>query len=178
VGRFLILAGILADGDSHDLTTYAIVGGVSILAGYCRLSFCLAVLLMETAQDVNLFIPMLLGTIFSKGIGDLLDKSLYKQAVALKGIPMITSKLSKRALDYQCGELMIEDVVSFNHTEQVKDVFEKLANNKHNGFPILDEQKHVIGLISRNHLIAIIQNEYFQPGPAASAFGINEGSIA
>lgn len=91
------MIGVLGDGDKHDLTTYAVVGGVAILAGYCRLSFCLAVLLMETAQDVNLFIPMLLGTIFAKGIGDLLDKSLYKQAIALKGIPMITSKLSRRA---------------------------------------------------------------------------------
>ena len=78
VGRFLIAVGLLTKSDGSDLTTYAVVGGVAILAGYCRLSFCLAVLLMETAQDVNLFIPMLLGTIFAKGIGDLLDKSLYK----------------------------------------------------------------------------------------------------
>jgi hypothetical protein len=40
---------------------------------------------------------MLLGTIFAKGIGDLLDKSLYKQAIALKGIPMISTKMSRRA---------------------------------------------------------------------------------
>jgi len=40
---------------------------------------------------------MLLGTIFAKGIGDLIDKSLYKQAIALKGIPMISTKMSKRA---------------------------------------------------------------------------------
>lgn len=96
VGRALISLELLAS-DSNDLTTYAIVGGVAILSGYCRLSFCLAVLLMETTQDVNLFIPMLIGTIFAKGIGDLLDKSLYKQAIAMKGIPMITGKLSRRA---------------------------------------------------------------------------------
>jgi len=48
VGRFLLLAGLLQESDMHDLTTYAIVGGVAILAGYCRLSFCLSVLMMET----------------------------------------------------------------------------------------------------------------------------------
>ena len=74
---------------------------------------------METTQDVNLFIPMLLGTIFAKGIGDLLDKSLYKQAIAAKGIPMVTGKLSKRALDYACHEVMVPEVVFFNHSETV-----------------------------------------------------------
>jgi chloride channel 7 len=132
---------------------------------------------METAQDVNLFIPMLLGTIFAKGIGDLLDKSLYKQAIALKGIPMITGKLSKRAQDYHCGELMITDVISFQHTEQVKTVYEKLRNCKHNGFPVLDENRNVIGLISRNNLIAIIKNKFFRAGAALSAAGssLNNG---
>lgn len=56
---------------------------------------------------------------------------------------------------------MISEVVYFEHTEQVKNIFEKLGSNKHNGFPVVDEQKHVIGLISRNHLISILEHEYF-----------------
>lgn len=73
---------------------------------------------------------------------------------------------------------MIEDVVYFNHTEQVKSVYEKLSKCKHNGFPVVDEQKHVIGLISRNHLIAIMRNKYFKANAAPSAHAINTGSVA
>ena len=105
---------------------------------------------------------MLLGVIFAKGVGDLIDKSLYKQAIKLKGIPMITGKLSKRAQDYSCKELMIEEVVSFNHTETVATIYDKLANCSHNGFPVTDVNNYVIGLISRNTLIAILQNKYFK----------------
>lgn len=76
VGRVLVAVSWLAPTDK-SITVYSVVGGVAILAGYCRLSFCLAVLLMETTQDVNLFIPMLLAVICSKGVGDMLDKSLY-----------------------------------------------------------------------------------------------------
>jgi len=47
VGRIMVAFDLLAQ-DSKEITVYSVVGGVAILAGYCRLSFCLAVLLMET----------------------------------------------------------------------------------------------------------------------------------
>jgi len=40
---------------------------------------------------------MLLGVIFAKGIGDLLNEGLYKRSIELKGIPILNAKLSKRA---------------------------------------------------------------------------------
>jgi predicted transcriptional regulator len=69
---------------------------------------------------------------------------------------------------------MISDVVSLNHTEKVKDVYEKLISCKHNGFPIIDEERQVIGLISRNYLFEIIRNNYTQSTEASSANTINE----
>lgn len=47
VGRLLALLNWI-DATDKEITVYCVVGGVAILAGYCRLSFCLAVLLMET----------------------------------------------------------------------------------------------------------------------------------
>jgi len=107
VGRAMVAINWL-DPTDKEITVYALVGGVAVLTGYCRLSFCLAVLLMETTQDVNLFIPMLIGVIFSKGVGDFFNKSLYQQAIKLKGIPMLPNKISKRAQDYTCKEVMVE----------------------------------------------------------------------
>lgn len=51
---------------------------------------------------------------------------------------------------------MIYPVVYMNHSESVKSVYEKLTNCKHNGFPVVNENKKVIGLITRNHLVTII----------------------
>jgi len=47
VGRILVAFELL-NKDSPEITTYSVVGGAAVLAGYCRLSFCLAVLMMET----------------------------------------------------------------------------------------------------------------------------------
>lgn len=100
---------------------------------------------------------MLLGVIFAKGVGDMLDGSLYKQAIAFKGIPMIPNKISRRAMDYTCKEVMVTDVVSINHSEKVEAIYNKLVNCKHNGFPVINERRKVIGLISRNHLVTILE---------------------
>lgn len=74
---------------------------------------------------------------------------------------MVPNKISKRAIDYTCKEVMVNDVVSINHSEKVKDIYEKLSNCSHNGFPVINEKRKVIGLISRNHLVAILKNKFF-----------------
>jgi len=125
------------------------------------MSFSLAVIFMETSQDVNLFIPMLVVVIFAKGVGEFINKSLYVQTLTFKEMPLVSNKISKRALDYTCSEVMVTDVVSVNHSEKVKDLYEKLVNCTHNGFPVINEKRRVIGMISRNHLITIIKNEFF-----------------
>ena len=43
--------------DIHP-STYAIIGAASVLAGYSRLSFSLAVIMLETTENVNLFLPI------------------------------------------------------------------------------------------------------------------------
>ena len=45
--------------DSTHAPTYAIIGAVAILAGYARHTFSLAVILMESTENINLFIPMM-----------------------------------------------------------------------------------------------------------------------
>jgi len=87
-------------------------------------------------------------------------------------MPLVSNKISKRALDYTCSEVMVTDVVSVKHSEKVKDLYEKLVNCTHNGFPVINEKKRVIGMISRNHLITIIKNEFFQFEMALSALAL------
>jgi CBS domain-containing protein len=171
VGRVLMAVDWIPLTDS-SITIYSVVGGVAIIAGYCRLSFSLAVIFMETTQDVNLFIPMLLAVICSKGIGEMLNGSLYVQAIAFKEMPLISNRISKRALDYTCKEVMVTEVVSVNHSEKVRDLFEKLKSCSHNGFPVINENRKVIGMISRNHLVTILKHKMFQEEKAPSAMAL------
>ena len=59
------------------MATYATIGAASVLAGYSRLSFSLAVIMMETTENVNLFLPVVFSLFISFAVGRLFNRSLY-----------------------------------------------------------------------------------------------------
>jgi len=69
--------------DIHP-STYAIIGAASVLAGYSRLSFSLAVIMLETTENVNLFLPIVFSLFVSFAIGGIFNKSMYISAVRYK----------------------------------------------------------------------------------------------
>ena len=71
------------------LATYAVIGAASVLAGYSRLSLSLAVMMLETTANVNLFLPIV-GVLFvSNYTGGLFNKSLYQRAIKGKNFPFL-----------------------------------------------------------------------------------------
>lgn len=73
-------------------STYAIIGAAAILAGYTRLSFSLAVIMLETTTNVNLFLPIIFALFTSFGVGRIFNRSLYIGSVRFKNIPFLSEK--------------------------------------------------------------------------------------
>jgi chloride channel 7 len=74
-------------------STYAIIGSASILAGYTRLSFSLAVIMLETTENVGLFLPIIISLFVSFGIGRIFNRSLYVGSVRFKNIPFLIEEV-------------------------------------------------------------------------------------
>ena len=61
-----------------------------MLASYCGMTYSLAVIMLETTQSINLFIPMICTIIVSRGVASFFwDKSLYDVAIDFKNIPVL-----------------------------------------------------------------------------------------
>ena len=76
---------------SHGVqpATYAIIGAASVLAGYSRLSFSLAVIMLETTENVNLFLPIIFTLFISFAVGRLFNRSMYSTALVKKSVPFL-----------------------------------------------------------------------------------------
>jgi chloride channel 7 len=85
--------------DIHP-STYAIIGAASVLAGYSRLSFSLAIIMLETTENVNLFLPVISALFVSFGIGGLFNQSMYVNAVSAKKFPFLNEDVP------MCNELI------------------------------------------------------------------------
>jgi H+/Cl- antiporter ClcA len=62
-----------------------------MLSGYCRLTYSLTVIMLETTQAVNLFIPMMLTMLSSYFTAIYFNQSLYIRALRDKQCPFLTT---------------------------------------------------------------------------------------
>jgi hypothetical protein len=76
------------------------------------LCFSAAVLFTETTQDVNLFLPLFITTIFSKSVGDWIIPALYIKSLQLKDVPLIPESISRKSKSFQAIEVMQFPIVS------------------------------------------------------------------
>jgi len=87
-------------------STYAIIGSAAILAGYTRLSFSLAVIMLETTENVGLFLPIIFALFVSFGIGRIFNRSLYVGSVRFKNIPFLIEDVPECNVNITAEKLM------------------------------------------------------------------------
>lgn len=69
--------------------TYGTIGAAAVLAGYTRLSFSLAVIMLETTENVNMFLPIIFTLFISFAVGRLFSKSMYALSIDSKSVPFL-----------------------------------------------------------------------------------------
>ena len=52
-----------------------------MLAGYTRMTYSLAVIVMETSQAINIFVPVIVSIGVANFVGDRFTRGLYDRAV-------------------------------------------------------------------------------------------------
>lgn len=86
-------------------STYAIIGSAAVLSGYSRLTFSLAVIMLETTENVNLFLPVIFALFVSFGVGRIFNRSIYVGAIRFKNLPFLLEDVPK------CNKSIIANTV-------------------------------------------------------------------
>jgi len=68
---------------------YIILGMGAMLAGYTRMTYSLAVIVMETSQAINIFIPICLTIAIANAVGACFTRGLYDRACRAKQQPIL-----------------------------------------------------------------------------------------
>ena len=73
-----------------DLTkNFIVLGCAGVMGGYTRMTYSLAVILMETSNTLNLFVPIIFTCIISNKVGYLFTRGLYERACRGKQMPIL-----------------------------------------------------------------------------------------
>ena len=84
----------------------------AMLSSYCRMTYSLVVVMLETTSAVNIFVPMILCVMVSRAVANLFTPSLYARAIQIKGVPMLPAKAPLNLRNLEIQEFMNNDVIS------------------------------------------------------------------
>ena len=61
-----------------------VIGTGAFMAGYTRMTYALGVILMETSEDLSIFVPLIFTIVISNQTGYKFTRSLYERATRTK----------------------------------------------------------------------------------------------
>jgi hypothetical protein len=140
--------------------TVAILGAAAVFSGATRMTYCLAVIMLETTGNTDFFLPVIFTLLISYGVASLLNsRSIYKGALRSKNIPIINKGIPKNNRSIKASQIMNASPASLQFVTTVAQVWHYIKNSTHNGFPVLNSAGIPIGIIERDALVAMIENK-------------------
>lgn len=86
--------------------SYIIIGATAMLASYCRLTYSLAVIMLETTQSINNFLPTVLTIAVSLGVAKSINRSMYDYAIRAKQMPLLRNHLPAENCDLRIKQIL------------------------------------------------------------------------
>jgi chloride channel 3/4/5 len=142
--------------DDNEIMQNTVLGAASMLCGYCRLTYSLAVLMLETTQSVNLFIPMFITIMFSYLTGLLFNQSLYFRSLRAKQVPYLRHSVPAVNKNLRAKMLMKPFPVTLECVAKVSDI-ERALEFGYTYFPVINLSGQVVGSICADFLIVLIE---------------------
>ena len=99
--------------------SYIIIGATAMLASYCRLTYSLAVIMLETTQSINNFLPTVLTIAISLGVAKSINRSLYDYAIRMKQMPLLRNHMPEANCTIRVKELLDKEPQQIEVVESV-----------------------------------------------------------
>mmetsp|Transcript_5754 Transcript_5754/g.9154 ORF Transcript_5754/g.9154 Transcript_5754/m.9154 type:complete len:130 (+) Transcript_5754:1675-2064(+) len=117
-----VIQDVFGYTDTNEMQLNALLGASAMLSGYCRLTYSLTVMMLETTQAVNMFIPVLITMLMSYGTGRLFTFSLYNRALRIKQVPMLKNHVPKSNSNLRAKVIMKEHPVTLTIVPKVREI--------------------------------------------------------
>lgn len=138
-----------------------VLGCGAFLSGYTRMTYSLAVILMETSNCLTLFIPLTFTILIANQVGELFTRGLYVRGCRAKQMPIIIDSVPLACKSIIAANIMTSNVVTFSCVETIENVKDVLLKTNHHMFPVVNSKGMIIGTIPRNFIIVLIKSHGF-----------------
>ncbi|KPK91703.1 MAG: hypothetical protein AMJ88_12965 [Anaerolineae bacterium SM23_ 63] len=156
------LMNLLFPSISAPPGAYALVGMAALFSASAHAPITAVIILFELTGDYRIILPLMLTVV----IATFLSRKL------LKGESIYTLKLTRRGVSLQRGrdvdvmqgvyvqEVMVSEVDTVSYNLSLVDLSETFARTRHHGFPILDDDGRLWGMVTISDLEVVVAKNY------------------
>jgi chloride channel 7 len=164
------ILNVLFPGQVADAGTYALMGACAINGGITRMTISMTIIMLETAGNMTYLLPLMVTFGAARYTGNALGPGIYDIQLALKELPFLEPSLHTLGmLNYNpVTDIMATPVVTLQEIEKVSAVYAALRDTSHNGFPVVDYNGKLRGIILRKTLTSLLKLKAFS-APEISA---------
>lgn len=136
---------------------FALVAMAATFGASTRATFTAIVFVFELTRDYQVVIPVMIATV----LADLVFNALSEHSV-------MTEKLSRRGLRVgrhygvdplttaSMGRIMTTQVITLPASATVAEARERFLQVGHGGYPVVDEDGHVLGIVTRGDVLGAV----------------------
>ena len=119
--------------------------------------------MLEAAGNMAYLLPLMVTFGSSRYVGNAINLGMYDMQIMVKDIPILEGSLHSLGLlnFHPISELMESKVETLREVERVGRVMWLLNNTKHNGFPVVNRDGKLRGMILRRHLVMLLKLKAF-----------------
>ena len=144
---------------------YAIVGMAAVFSGAARAPLTALMILFEMTDDYRIILPLMLACVVSTLVaGRLHRESIYTEKLVRRGIHLQRGRDIDVMQGITVGEAMEEDPEWVPLEMPLRDLADKFATSHYNGFPVLDAEGNLYGVVTLQDLERVTSEGKRQPG--------------
>lgn len=143
--------------------SYLVIGASAMLSSYTRLTYSLAVLMLETTQAINMFLPMLISIIVAHGVARIFNRSLYEYSIRGKQMPLLRNHVPKINEDIRVRDMLLSLYDEGQDLQVVESVctvqrLSEMLNESFSTVPVVNMHGSLIGMVPKHFIIVLIEN--------------------
>ncbi|MEZ4677605.1 MAG: chloride channel protein [Caldilineaceae bacterium] len=147
---------------------YAIVGMAAVFSGAARAPITAILIVFEMSNDYKLILPLMLATVLATLLAELMfSESIYTLKLRLKGISWQRGRDVDVLQSLTVDEVMVAKMDTVRTDATLVAVSDLFAETHSHGFPVLDENGKLWGIVTVSDLDRVVADEMPRSTPVA-----------
>ncbi|MFQ6030366.1 MAG: chloride channel protein, partial [Dehalococcoidia bacterium] len=140
---------------------FGLVGMAAVFAGAARAPITAIVIVFEMTRDYDIILPLMLTVVISTTVSRQLSReSIYTEKLIRRGIYILGSAGQHRVNRIRVGDIMLKSYPYIHIDFPIKDIPSRFASDGVHGFPVLNYQEHLVGIVTATDVGRAIGNGY------------------